>query len=265
MPFLQVSDPPGTAGFNWKRKIWHMTGILVPLIFYMDTFRFLDSVWMYPTRVIGLSVLAFGSLFLLAVDIIRLFYHEGLNLLFIRLIGPLMKEEEQHRFNGTTPYLIANTIMFSLLGDVPVTLACICLMIADPVAAYTGVRFGRLRFWNGKSLEGLLAFVFTSIAACLIFLVLHTALSESDRSMVLWNESAEVNWPLIGVVIAGSLVAGTAEFLSGNALRGLVDDNLIVPLAGAFAFAVLCYAAGFDPAGIFFDTACLFNPPAPVP
>lgn len=258
MSWIQVTDPPGAEGFNWKRKIWHMTGLVVPLIFYIDLFRFLDHIWLYPTRVIGLAVLATGSIFLFTIDLIR-FYHAGLNDLFIRLIGPLMKEEEKNRFNGTTPYLIANTIMFALLGDVPVTLACICLMIADPIAAYTGVRFGRLRFWNGKSLEGLLAFIATSVLACLVFLVIHTSISESDRSMALWNNNGEVNPVLPLIVLAGAVTSGIAEFLSGNALRGLVDDNLIVPLTGALTFALASYLVGFDQNDVFFNVTELFE------
>lgn len=207
--------------------------------------------WTHGSRWIGIGLLTFATVFLLLVDSIRL-NNPSFNRFFIDRVGPLMKEEERDRYNGTVPYLFANLLLYMFFSKEIVVLACLLLMIGDPAAAYFGMRFGRTRFFNGKSLEGALGFVFAGFLACVGFLALHSWIQAESSVFWLFGNPAGPGLWWIAILLIGSVGAGIAEFFSVTGFRGLIDDNLIVPLAGCLTLALLGQAAGLPWSDVLF-------------
>jgi phytol kinase len=106
-------------------------------------------------------------------------------------------------------------VFFPLTVVVP---AVICLAVLDGVATLVGVKFGRHKIWQGKSLEGTLAGTVATVIA-LIFLT-HFILPE----------------PLtIPLSLAAAITAGIVELLTP------VDDNLVIPVSVCIVLTLLQY------------------------
>ncbi|MCR9144455.1 MAG: hypothetical protein NXI24_19610 [bacterium] len=258
-PWIRIEAARTPAGdFNLARKIYHTAGLIIPLFLYFDVFGFLAPERPVFTREVCLVLLVafIGLMFIL--DTLR-FGNEQLNALFMRLLGPLLKQEESKRYNATLPYFLACTVLMLIFSDIVVVFACIYLMIGDPWAAYIGGYRGRVRFWNGKSLEGLLAFIVVGFLACFLFLLLHQSLAGSSAPFALLNAEGAVRLAVPLVILAGVTLAALAEFFSVIALRGLFDDNLVVPLAGALGILIAAwFTTEVQPNEIYFSASRLF-------
>lgn len=247
MEWIRISEPIG-CGFNMKRKLFHMIGLLVPVMLYGDVFRFLSDD-PFITRKVLIAILIFDNIAIISMEWLRM-KHSGFREFFHRRFGFLMKDAEQDRFHGTVGYMISNLILLLFFSDEVVVLSLTFLVLADPLAAYIGVHHGRLRFWNGKSLEGMLAFFAGSILSGIVFYLIQGWLDRGNPPFVFESGSIVISLAILG--FAG-LVAALAEFFSFSALKGVVDDNLIVPLAAASGFVVAALTAGYLPATVFFD------------
>jgi phytol kinase len=95
-------------------------------------------------------------------------------------------------------------ILFPVAVVVP---ALVSLAVLDGVAAIAGIRFGRTRIHNGKSLEGTGAGIFVTFLVLLPFISIQGAL-----------------------IVA--VIAGIIEMFSP------VDDNLVIPISICFLLTV---------------------------
>ena len=160
--------------------------------------------------VIALAVLAVGALLL---DLSR-FGIAPFNRLYLRLMAPLLKSDEEWHITGATYMLIAAALVFWLFGKevgVPVMLY---LSLGDPAAAIMGRRMPGPRLL-GKSPGGTAAFMAVGAAVAGILV----AAGVVGHHWGLW---------------AGAAVAAFVE------LAGIPpDDNLTIPLvAGAVMWAM---------------------------
>ncbi len=228
MPFVYMDAQRGGRPFNALRKAWHLLGLAVPLCLYLDVL----GPW-GPGLTRGVLMWALGLFLLLLVwsDLMR-FRNEGFRKVYMGLFGVLLKKDELHRFNASIPYIAANLMLVSFFATEVVVLACLFLNVGDAAASLVGTRFGRVRFWNGRSLAGTLAFVGASVLVGCLFVLWHSARSQAAGPFVL-SAGRTPFW----VVFAGSAAAATAELLSVTTLRGLVDDNLWVAPAGVGGMA----------------------------
>lgn len=258
-PWIRIEPARTPAGdFNLPRKIYHTFGLIIPLALYFDIFAFLTPGRVAGTREVCLLLLVFSIASMFTIDTLR-FGNEKLNDLFIRLLGPLLKLEERKRYNATIPYFLSCFLLMLVFSDIVVVFACIYLMIGDPWAAYIGGYRGRVRFWNGKSLEGLLAFIVVGFAACVLFLFLHQSLEGPTDPFAVWDATGVLRLAVPLVVLAGVTLAALAEFFSVIALRGVFDDNLIVPICGAVGILVAAwFTSEVPPEAIYFQTTQLF-------
>jgi dolichol kinase len=259
MQWIQIQERNPDFSFNFKRKAWHMLGLLAPAFFYFDPMRFTGIPFEHATKITGLSVNLFLLVFLVIVDLLR-FRNDRVNELFVKVAGPLLKTQELKKMNATVPYLTATFLLFCFSQDLIAGLACTFLMIGDPVAAYVGGRFGRVRFWNGKSLEGMLGFFLAGTLAAVLFGLLHSFLSAQG-----YPNSVRQGFTLFGndwvrfviLIAAGAAAAAVTEFFSTNRMNGFLDDNLEVPLAGGLAMALAAYLMDMPLSSVFFDPAYL--------
>jgi dolichol kinase len=127
----------------------------------------------------------------------------------------LVRAEEQVRESAMIPYAIAVLLTILTVPKPAALVAIYTLGIADPLAAVVGIRYGRRRIAEGRSLEG--STVFCAATVVIAALVLG------------WSAEGS------GLAIAGaSLTVGIAGAMC-ELLPLRIDDNLTIPLFVGFA------------------------------
>ncbi|MDQ3034535.1 MAG: hypothetical protein M3Y87_19150 [Myxococcota bacterium] len=141
------------------------------------------------------------------------------NVLMMRLFAPVAHPHEAHRINSATWYVTSLALLASTRELVPCVLAMVVLGLGDPIAAIIGRRWGRVRWVNGRSVEGTLAFVIAAGIGGVSLLVL-------VHGMALG--------PALAIGGAAALLGAFAELYSRK-----IDDNLAIPvMAWMAAFLV---------------------------
>ncbi len=155
-----------------------------PPIPYKDEFRrklvHLSSLWM-PAAMCFLPrlplCLAFGILFLLNL-LVEHAYASGmpwLVRLYDRFFGGMLRNaprKGQWIISGG-PYVFASACLTLALFPREIAACGMAVMLlGDTAAALVGRRFGRTRIINGKSLEGVIAFLIAGYAGCALFLLI---------------------------------------------------------------------------------------------
>ena len=179
-----------------KRKIVHLATLVVPVGYLLTS-----------EETVLLFLIPFFLCFL-TVDLLRHF-HSGLASLFRKyFFGRVLREEEKPTLMGST-YFLFSTILTILLFPKSIAIASLLILIvADTAAALVGRGIGRISIF-GKTLEGSLAFFFSSL-------------------LIVWI------YPNLNR-FSGGLAALGATVIEILPIK--VNDNLTIPLvAGAIMF-----------------------------
>jgi dolichol kinase len=157
----------------------------------------------------GVAVGILGALLagLVALDVIRL-RSRRTNELFFRAFGPLVTPREAKGPASSTWYALGLLTTVAMFPRAAAISGILVLALADPAASWVGRRWGRHPFL-GATLEGSGVFLLVSLA---VLLMRHS-------------------WP---VALVSAVAATLAERFAWP-----VDDNLIVPVAGAAAVTLL--------------------------
>jgi len=186
------------------RQLYHtMSGLSLVLII-----AYLDEV----TDVYLISALFFLAL---VIEAARL-YLPGINRIFIKYFGVLMRDEETGNPTGTLYYLSGVLISILLFPKEIVLFSMTVLAVGDPIAFIVGSNFGRFRIGR-KSLEGSLGFLTASIITGFL---LHK----------LWGN---LSGP---VIITGALTGTIVELIPLK-----INDNLTIPVAASAAMHLLSF------------------------
>ena len=250
MKFLQITEPK-KHGFNLKRKLYHLLGLSVPIMIYTNMFQFLNPEDEFITRKVLIFLVIAAIIILVVMEVLR-FHNQRFATFFESMFGSLMKEAELKRIHGSVSYIISNLSLLLFFTDEVIILSLCFLVLADPIAALVGIYFGRLRFWNGKTVEGLLAFIAASFLSGIIFYSIQDLFNQGELPFVLSQGSLAI---VLTILLGTSIISAMAEFLSIIVLNGLVDDNIIVPIASVTALYCLSMLFGFQSSLIFFDWA----------
>ncbi len=183
------------------RKLWHMFGVLLVATchYYLSTDQ-------------ALRAMAVGAFICVTADVMR---HQvkTLNDWALRIFGPFMREHERNGLAGTT-YLVLGT--FLIIWWFPreiVSLTLLFLAVADPLASFFGILYGKDKLIGSKSLQGsFAAFVACTVIAALFFLG-HNMMME--RLLIV------------------SLLAGLSGAFSELLPVGRLDDNFTFPLVNS--------------------------------
>jgi dolichol kinase len=154
-----------------------------------------------------LGVLAAILAALIALDVIRLLSPRA-NELFFRTFRHLVTPREAKGPASSTWYVLGLLTTIAIFPRAAAISGILLLALADPAASWVGRRWGRRPFL-GATLEGTSVFLAVSLAILL----------------------ARHSWP---VAVLGAVVATLAERFAWP-----VDDNLVVPVAGAAAVTLL--------------------------
>ena len=132
--------------------------------------------------------------------------------------GRMLRDYGNDKFHlsGGAPVLAAACLSALCFKSPYSALAMAVMLLGDTAAALIGRRFGRHRFFNGKSLEGTLAFVATGFAVVLLgFAIVHYP------------------WQVLLGGALGVLVAAVLELFNCELH---LDDNFTIPLAVGAGF-----------------------------
>jgi dolichol kinase len=184
------------TGVEVSRKIVHLATLSIPI-----------GYGLLPKETV-ITILVPLFLGFLIVDLLR-HYHAGMASLFQKyFLGTVLREEERNTLMGST-YFLFSSILVILFFPKPIAIASLLfLILSDTAAAIVGKGMGRIRIF-GKTLEGSLAFLLSSLFIVWVY-------PDLNR---FW----------------GSLAALGATLIELLPIR--VDDNLTIPLvAGAIMF-----------------------------
>jgi dolichol kinase len=143
---------------------------------------------------------------------------------FIPITKFVIRAEEQLKESAMMPYTIA-VLLTIITFPKPIALVAIyTLAIADPLSAIVGIRFGKHRIVQHKSLEGSAAFFLSTFICSVVVL-------------------SGYNGAVSGSIV---LVSGAIAFFSSafEMIPLRIDDNLTIPLFTAFILWILCESFG---------------------
>lgn len=242
------------GNFNYKRKLFHLLGFILPTLYYIDIFK--DSFGLtHASRAIIFLILMLQGVVLITTETLRL-TNASFKKWFSENFGALMKKEEESRMNATIPYMVSNAIVVVFFPPEFYFFAVGFLLIGDPVAAFFGANYGKYRFYNGKSLVGVVSFIIASCILGILFMILFQNTKENSIFALFGTQGFNIK-ALIAVLLS-AIVSGLTEFFSGHAWGGFLDDNLTIPLAAAFTLAFVFILFGMNSNEIFFPITSLF-------
>lgn len=200
------------SDLHLSRKIWHFLGVMLIAVFYNNLSRASAIQW-----------ISFTAFLFILVDILRQ-QSPRLNHIMLKVFGPLMRESERNNLAGTTYLLLGVFIIISLFPRDIVRLSLYFLAIADPIASYFGVLYGKDKIIGAKSLQGTMA----AFAACALICAAY-----------FFIENLMIDRLLI-VSVIGGLIGAISELIP----IGKLDDNLTIPVSSAIMLWGLFFLFG---------------------
>jgi len=248
-------NKPGDQ-FNYARKLFHVVGLIIPVGYF---FNLLDGIspikFEQTTRSVIFWITGCVTVFFLIIEFLRFrfqFWQDA----FVKVAGPMLKGKEHDKMHGSVPYILALCISVGFFPKEIAILSILFLTFGDPAAALVGGKFGTIRFYNGKSLQGTLGGMAGAFLAGLIFLLLLSIFNVAS-DYVLWDSHGIrlENWL---VLIVGAIAALLIEFVSHE---GFFDDNLTIPV-GASLIMIGMHAlfTGHSLASYFYSFRSLVTP-----
>jgi len=243
-------------GFNFNRKLFHLIGFFVPAILYYDLFKNAFEL-QYASRAILLLIVLAILIFISILEILRLNLPK-FNDFYLKYFGKIMKEAEKTRMNGVVPYMCSNAIIVCFFPPQVIFLSMAYLLIGDPLAAFFGSKYGKYRFSNGKSLVGVVAFISSSIIAGIFLMLLFQ--ENTNESLFSFYKGGSFNINSFFIILLGAIAAGTAEFLSGHAWKGFLEDNFLIPIVSSIVLtSLLIVMENSSVESVVFPITNLFN------
>lgn len=195
-----------------SRRLFHMANGFIIATAYAITFSHQQIVYFCGTIACVMYLL----------DQVRIAYPERIKK-FERFSKYLLRAEEQLKESAAVPYIMANLLTIITFPKVIAISAIYTLAFADPLSAIIGIRFGKHRIVEHKSLEGSAAFFVTSFLAIAIVFSFH-----GIHGWQTWTTA-------FGVAFIGSCF---------EMIPLKLDDNLTIPIFTAFLLWVFCATLG---------------------
>ena len=193
-----------------RRKAFHLIGLVIPLGYIV-----------FPHPGQAKAVILGAMIFGVVIDAFRL-SEPSLRHFLNSLIGAIMRPHEKTDLLGSTCLLIAST-MTVLIFPKGIAASALCLLIGgDTAAALVGKRFGRVRIFGRKTLEGTLAFIGAGLALDAGLILLLAKLAPSEPSGLTPATAA-----------IGAIVGAVVE-----AVPFPIDDNFAIPIISGVAMVL---------------------------
>ncbi len=194
------------------RKLWHALGVFTIIGLYI-----------YSSRPQALRLAVLGAFLALTIDFLR---HQwpGLNRIMIHLFRPVMRQQEQTGYAGISYLMVGVLVLVALFPQPIVLLSLLFLAIADPLASYVGLLYGKDKILGSKSLQGTMA----AFLACTLISVI----------FFYWNNL------MLERLMVVSFLAGLIGALAELVPIGRLDDNFTFPLVSAVLLWLLFFVFG---------------------
>ncbi|ORX90427.1 hypothetical protein K493DRAFT_265765 [Basidiobolus meristosporus CBS 931.73] len=212
---------------DWEipRKLLHCSNGLI--CFYLYEQRVPVSQVVYG--LILYLCIAFGA------DIIR-FLFPSFNQLYIKVVGFLMRKEEETQVNGVVYFLVGGIIALYFFPRDIALVSIIILSWCDPAASIFGRLWGRYtyRFSNGKSVAGCCG---SWLVGSLITYYFWGYCVHKNEDFS-WQTDAAI--PLWALSILGGTLGAVTELVD---IRG-IDDNFRIPVLVSLGFWIILVVFG---------------------
>lgn len=194
------------------RRLWHFCGVMTMFALY----------WFVPPKFANYVALACATV-MIGFDVLRLSIPR-LNRFFCWFFGRFLRKGELRRVSGATSMLVAVTLIVLFFPKRVGLLAILFTAVADPLASYFGIRYGKDKLIGDKSLQGSLAAFF----ACFFISVGYL------YAMDLMRER------LFIVCLLGGFIGAFSELVPVFDL----DDNFTLPVMSVIMLTGLFYVFG---------------------
>ncbi|MDL2261368.1 hypothetical protein LJC08_03950 [Methanimicrococcus sp. OttesenSCG-928-J09] len=144
-----------------------------------------------------------------------------INNLKVKYFSFLLRDDEKYGYISSNWFLLGCFLSVLFFPKFIAMLAITVLIFGDAFAALVGMKFGKHKFKNGKSIEGTLGF----IGASLLFLAGFYFVLDLDSVFI---AAALISIPIVAV----------AEVYSKQIK---IDDNLVIPLVFGILMTALMY------------------------
>jgi len=212
---LTPVELPGRKYFHLGRRLFHFVNAFVLASLYA---LFLDHKQL--VYILGAMV---SVLYIL--EQIRLNYPDLRDKL-AWTFEVFLRAEERLKESAAIPYVMGILLTVLSFPKIVALISVYTLAIGDPLSALVGIKFGKHRIFQGKSLEGSLAFLLSAFACAFFVLAL---------------SAGEFHWTMMA---ASLIIASGSTIFEMLPIR--LDDNLTIPL-----FTGLCSWIVLSAFGLF--------------
>lgn len=208
-------DLPSRKNLQIARRLFHMAnGVTIATLY-----------WVSFTHAQAIHTLGTFACLLYVLEQIRISYPELAGKL-MPIMKFIMRAEEQLKESAMVPYAFAVLLSIITFPKPLALIAIYTLAISDPLSAIIGIKYGKRRIVEHKSLEGSLAFLISS------FIITFGVL-------IATGGSADIKIFMVSLFLS----IGISIF---EMLPLKLDDNLTIPLfSGAFAW-IICLLFGVN-------------------
>ncbi len=194
------------------RRAWHFFGVMFILFLY--------TIVPEEHRILAIATLCGGPI---ALDVARQFL-PALNSSLMRLFKPFMRESERHEIAGMSYLLIGSSIVMIFFPTPVVRLSLLMFSLADPLASYFGIKYGKEKLIGNKTIQGCGA----AFVAC--FLV-------SGAYFHIMNNMVE---RIFIATLLSAIIGAASELVP----VGKMDDNLVFPVVSSILLYGIFYLFG---------------------
>jgi dolichol kinase len=205
---------PSVRPTNYARTLMHLVSAVVAVV----------VVEFSPSPVVALAIAAAWASLVWFFEITRRL-DPRVNVSLMKFFGKVAHVHEAQRVNSATWYATALVILALTQSKILCITGIAALGIGDPTAATIGRRWGRIKLFHGRSLEGTVAFFLSATVAAWALLVCFHPTVGFGVSLVMAASSG--------------LVGATAELFSVR-----VDDNFSIPLCSGAAVGAVALVWG---------------------
>jgi len=205
-----LTEPSRDYESEVRRKAFHLIALVIPLGYLI-----------FPSGGQAKAVIFGAMIFAVAIDAFRL-SEPSLRHFLNSVIGAIMRPHEKTDLLGSTCLLVAST-MTVLIFPKGIAASALCLLIGgDTAAALVGKRFGRVRIFGRKTLEGTLAFIGAGLVLDAGVILLLARIPSSEPASLTW-----------GSAVTGAVVGALVE-----AVPFPIDDNFAIPIISGVAMVL---------------------------
>lgn len=193
------------------RKVWHILTGSVALVLF---FRSGQDTFFWGCVALIISVIGF------TIDIVRA-RHQQLNILILKVMGPLMRRSEKEGMSGLPFYALGVSLALFFYRKEIAVISILFLVFSDPISSFFGVLYGKDKILPNKSLQGAVAGFFTCYLITLFYCM----------------NVSEISTHLLVFAVLGGVIGSLSELVSAFN----VDDNLTIPVLSGLGLTLVNY------------------------